>query len=172
MLMTNYILLIIASKHKMFKKVFFVALFVVNFTSGFFTVSQNEDNEAGAPGATQIFLNVNAMQALLRVITGFVPYYDLVGKSWTPDLDIQLAGIDFKLNQVNITDFECAPSFFEFVGDTDTVRTIIPNVNITLAVDAKATSFVPVPLEITEFKITNFNLQLDLGTTSEDQLIW
>ena len=156
----------------MFKKVFFVALFVVNFTSGFNAISQNEDKEAGAPGAAQIFLNVNAMQALLRVITGFVPYYDLIGKSWTPDLDIQLAGIDFKLHQVNITEFEIAPSFFEFVGDTDTVRTIIPNANISLAVDAKATSFVPVPLEITEVNITNFNLQLDLGTTSEDQLIW
>ena len=59
-----------------------------------------------------------------------------------------------------------------FVNGTDTVRTTILNTDIKLAVDAKATSFVPVPLEITEINIQNFTLVLDLNTTSEDQLIW
>ena len=61
----------------------------------------------------------------------------------------------------------------KFVDDSDTVRTTILNTDIKLAVDAKATSPVPVPLEITEIFIQNFTLQLDLATTSdEEQLIW
>ena len=156
----------------MFKKILFFALFAVNFTSGFFTISENEDTEAGAPGAMQVFLNVEAVNTLLKLVTGFAPYYALVGKSWTPDLEIKLDGIDFKLNQVNITDFSVGSSSMAFVNGTDTVRTTILNTDIKLAVDAKATSFVPVPLEITEINIQNFTLVLDLNTTSEDQLIW
>lgn len=37
-----------------------------------------------------------------------------------------------------------------FVGDTNTVRTIIKNANITLDLDAEATSLIPIPLDITE----------------------
>ena len=158
----------------MFKKVFFVALFVVNFTSGFFTVSRNEDNEAGAPGAAQVFLSIDSINTLLKIITGFTPSYTIIGKSWTPDLDLQLAGIDFNLHQVNITSFEVtqATTGIEFVGDSDTVRTTIDKINMELAVDAKATSLLPIPLEITKINISNFTIQLDLATTSEDQLIW
>ena len=80
-----------------------------------------------------------------------------------PELDL-----DIKFNQLNITNVIVGHTEMSFVGDTDTVRTIISEVNVTLAVDAKATSIVPVPLEITELFLQNVSIQLDLATTSQD----
>ena len=156
----------------MFKKALFVALFVVSFTSGFFTISENDDTEAGAPGATQIFLDVGAMNTLLKMITGFTPYYALVGKSWTGDIEVNLAGTDFKLTKVTIADMTIEESSMAFVDDTDTVRTTIMNTSLNLTVEAEATHKHVIPLKISEINIQNFTLQLDLATTSDDQLIW
>ena len=156
----------------MFKKALFVSLFVVSFTSGFFTISENDNAEGGAPGATQIFLNVDAMNTLLKLITGFTPYYALVGKSWTGDFEVNLAGIDFKLTNVTISGMNIGESSMAFVNGTDTVRTTIKDTYLNLTVEAKATSKVPIPLKISEVSIQNFTLQLDLATTSDDQLIW
>lgn len=99
-------------------------------------------------------------------------YYVLRGKSFNPDLDINLAGLELKINQVNITDAKFGDVSMDFVGATDVVRTTITNANITLAVDAEATSFFPVPLDITEVFLQNVTMQLDLTTSSDDQLIW
>jgi len=99
-------------------------------------------------------------------------YYVLKGKSFNPDLDINLAGLELKINQVNITDAKFGDVSMDFVGATDVVRTTITNANITLAVDAEATSFFPVSLDITEVFLQNVTMQLDLTTSSDDQLIW
>jgi len=99
-------------------------------------------------------------------------YYVLRGKSFNPDLDINLAGLELKINQVNITDAKFGDVSMDFVGATDVVRTTITNANITLAVDAEATSFFPVSLDITEVFLQNVTMQLDLTTSSDDQLIW
>ena len=99
-------------------------------------------------------------------------YYVLRGKSFNPDLDINLKGLELKINQVNITEAKFGDVSMDFVGATDVVRTTITNANITLAVDAEATSIFPVPLDITEVFLQNVTMQLDLTTTSDDQLIW
>ena len=158
----------------MLRQALVAALFAINFTNGFFTTSLNEDTEAGAPGALQIFLNVKSMNTLLQDVAVFAPYYVLQGKSWSPYLDLSVPelDLDIKVNQLNITNVIVGHSAMEFVGDTDTVRTTLSEVNITLAVDAKATSFVPVPLEITELFLQNVSIQLELATTSKDELIW
>ncbi len=60
----------------------------------------------------------------------------------------------------------------EFVKGTDTVRTTIANTDIHLSVDAEATSFIPIPLEITDVYISGASLQLDLATTTDNQVNW
>ena len=82
----------------MFRRALVTALFAVNFANGFFTMSNADDTEVGMPGALQIFLNVNSVQTLLQDVSAFAPYYALNKISVNPDLDITLAGIDFKLN--------------------------------------------------------------------------
>lgn len=99
-------------------------------------------------------------------------YYVLRGKSFNPDLDINLKGLELKINQVNITEAKFGDVSMDFVGATDVVRTTITNANITLAVDAEATSIFPIPLDITEVFLQNVTMQLDLTTSSDDQLIW
>lgn len=101
-----------------------------------------------------------------------MPYYALRGKSFDLDLDINLKGLELKIKQVNITDVTIGDAGMDFVGDSNTVRTTITNANITLAVDAEGTSIIPVKLDITEVFLQNVTLQLDLATSSEDQLKW
>ena len=81
----------------MLRQALVTALFAVNLTNGFFTTSPS-DAENGMPGAMQIFLNVNSMNTLVNDAVKVVDYYVLRGKSFDLGLDINLAGIDIKLN--------------------------------------------------------------------------
>lgn len=117
-------------------------------------------------------MNVPSLSTLMKDITAFVPYYTLVGKSFQLDKDISIGGIDFKINQVNITNLVIADGKVNFVGDSDTVRTTIKGADITLNIDAEATSFIPVPLDITSVFIKNVTLELDLATTTSDEVHW
>lgn len=139
----------------------------------FYTMNVVDANEeAGTPGAIQFFANVNSLNTFLGDVRAFAPYYALNGKSFTPDIDVSVAGIDIHLNQVNITDVTIGDSSMAFVGDTDTVRTVLTNMNITLAVDAGAKKKPMIPLEITQVFLQNVTIQLDMGTTTEDELKW
>jgi len=121
----------------MFKQALVAALFAVNLTNGFYTTSIIDDTtEGGMPGALQLFLNVDSMNTLIGDASKAVPYYALKGKSFDLDLDINLKGLDLKINQVNITDVTIGKAEMGFVGDSNTVRTTFTDANITLAVDA------------------------------------
>lgn len=65
-----------------------------------------------------------------------------------------------------------ADSTIAFVGDSNTLRTTITGLDATLAVDASATSLIPIPLNIDSVTISNLTLQFDLATTSDDQVHW
>ena len=98
----------------------------------------------------------------------------LDGKSWSPSLDLHVPGldIDIMINQLNITDVTIGHSSMAFVDNTDTVRTTLSNINVTFALDAKATSLLPVPMEFTKLFVQGLSIQLDLSTTTENELIW
>lgn len=84
--------------------------------------------------------------------------YVIVGKEFDINKEITLGSLDLKINSVNITSFTVGNSGMEFVKGTDTVRTTIANTDIHLSVDAEATSFIPIPLEITDVFISGASL--------------
>ena len=156
------------------KNAMMAALFAV--TTNAFVSTKNfwKDENGGTPmpGATQIFLNVPSLSTLLKDITTFVPYYTLVGKSFDVSLDKKIAGVEFTLQQVNITAFSIGDASMAFVGDTNTIRTTFINTDVTLNVAAQAKSGLPIVLDVTQIQLTNFTFQLDLATTSDDQVHW
>jgi len=109
----------------------------------------------------------------LKYATSLGPYYAFVGKSFNVNFEHKIAGIDFKLNQVNITAMSIQDSSIAFVGTTDTLRVTIKNTDIVLAVDVYAKSKItPIPLKITEVHLKNIIMQFDVSTSSTDQVHW
>jgi len=132
----------------------------------------DENSDAGMPGGIQLFANVNSLDTLLGDVRALIPAVALKGKSINPDIDVKVAGIDFHINQVNITDITIATSSMAFVGDSNTVRTILSDINVKLAVDVGASSIFPIALDVTEVELKNVTIQLDLATSTEDELKW
>ena len=151
----------------MFKKALVAAISVVSLTNGFFTTSVSDDTEAGMPGALQLFLNVNSMNTLISDMSKALPYFVFKGKTFKPDIDVNLGPLELKIEQVTISDMKIGDASMAFVGDSDVVRTTLSNMNITLAIDSVATGIV-VPLKITELRLVNVTMQLDLSIDSSD----
>lgn len=110
---------------------------------------------------------------MLKYATSLGPYYAFVGKSFNVNFDHKIAGIEFKLTQVNITAMTIEDSSIAFVGKTDTLRITIKNTDVVLAVDVSAKSkLTPIPLKITEVHLKNITMQFDVSTSSNDQVHW
>lgn len=125
------------------------------------------------PGSVQMYLDVSSASSILKYVTAFGPYYSgIIGKQIDINFDTSFAGIDLHINNATVTDFMIADGNMAFVGDSNTIRTTITGIDVTLAVDANATSWIPKPLDVTEVKISNMTIQFDLSTTSEDQVHW
>ena len=163
----------------MLKHTLIAALFAVNtLAQNFWNLPEDEflkdtaDDVTPKPGAMQIFALDSSLDQILGDFCAFAPYYGLNGKSFDLDLDLHLSGLDIRINQVNLTDITFGKHKMGFVKGTDILRTTISNTNITLTVDANATSPIPLPLEITQVFLQNATLQLDLTTTSDDEINW
>jgi len=158
------------------KNAMLAAIFAVNSLSSAFVRTndfwrdQNAD-ATPAPGAAQIFLNVPSMSTLLKDAATFVPYYAIRGKSFEVDKEVKVAGIDLSIKQVNITDFVIGDASMAFVGTTDTIRTTLKNIDVTLNMDALVKKGL-IKLELTEVKLMNLTMQLDMATSSDDQVHW
>ena len=165
---------------KMLKQTLIAALFAVNVLSqnNFWNFSEEEflkdspDGVTPTPGAMQIFMNAFSLDQLLGDVCSFAPYYALNGKSISPELDLHLSSLDLKINNVTLTDIKFGKHKMQFVKGTDILRTTITNTDITLNVDVEATSFIPIPLKISEILLKNATMQLDLTTSTTNEVNW
>jgi len=117
-------------------------------------------------------MNAFSIDQLLGDVCAFAPYYYLNGKSIAPEWDIQLPGLDIKVNNITLTDITFGKHKISFVKDTNILRTTITNTNVTLAVDVEATSPIPLPLKISQVFLQNATLQLDLTTSTTNEVNW
>ncbi len=158
----------------MLKSTLVAAALAVSQSNAFIRMEDvyNNDAVSPTPGGTQIFLSVPSMNTLFQDFFALASPYVIVGKEIDINKEITLGSLDLKINSVNITSFNVGNSGMEFVKGTDTVRTTISNTDIHLSVDAEATSKIPIPLEITDVYISGASLQLDLATTTDNQVNW
>ena len=160
----------------MLKQTLLAAIFTVGCTTAFSSQYLNLDAAKDAveptPGSIQVHLDVSSASSMLKYVTAFGPYYTVVGKSYDINYEASFAGIDLHINQVNVTAAQITDSTIVFVGDSDTLRTTLTGIDLTLAVNANATSLIPVPLDIAEVTISNLTIQFDLATSSDDQVHW
>ena len=166
----------------MIKKAMLAALSAAGITHAFstsqlFDLEALNQNEAATPepGSLQMFANVSSVEYLLQLLGALGPYSlsQAIGNSFDVNEEFNLGGIDFKLNQVNVTQLRIPDNHMGFVGESDTLRTTLRGMDITLAVDAEAKSkFIPFPLDITSIHLKNLTMQLDMATSTTDQVHW
>lgn len=159
----------------MFVKAMIAAVSVANLTNAFVSRQYMDETPAVAtptPGAIQSFINVENLSTFVKDMTALAPYYALQGKTIDLGMDIEVAGIEFRLNSVTIDAVTIGEGSVSFIDDSNTLRTRIANANFTLSLDAEATSKIPLPLDITQVVLKNASIQLDLGTKSDDEVTW
>ena len=107
----------------------------------------------------------------MKDLSLIIPQRLLNGKVITIDNEITIDGIDLTLNAVTINNVSVGTGSLTFIEDTNNLRLNLGNIDVQLSMDAEANLSV-MELDITEIDLKNLSFQLDLGTSSTDQVNW